>query len=850
VASLIPLSLIEAIGGPALNTNADAATRSCLFLTSGVFPEKIGAAIAQLESEPAGVGLDPTALYEDASHAAAAVLAAVARVAQRVRDGIPLHPAYILQPQDLYAHEPFAANALQALVDLGTLPNGLCFGHLEGDGGFLVHYGTLAFSCYGRCLAASRDVAGSPTRRFLADVQGLSVSVGIARAGPQGSLISPASLHLWCDATSPPFGLAFRSLAGIGFDAREQALRDQHFLRYGTDDQKQLIVATLARQAPLRLMLPNIFAVLRPTLSPGAMASHLGRLCRAADVAGLKSVIDLSSLFTLDGAIKHAVRSLTAPGLVVTTVEDRLARVEEFLGANPSRSSAAGGASVASRSAYSNDVSILLSQPGWRAVEAGLLAELGSQRRPLALFEMLMSSPVLGARQLALGTVAVTDELKRLRSLSRPLSMAIDLLDNGDKPAASYVRHKLVADAFVADRTPPPLPLGAPASLMPVTEAEIGFHTKMPKEMSSAILRGAFDEIDWVQFLRLLVAVARPNNIVAPYSEAWCNPHFVPLITPHLERLSALLGLPSALTPGSLPVPMPPSFGTLSSIAHTIAREHAGIVGVPNAFQQENLAKLTRFSAEAFPEAARRFHSFYSSADPAGPLPGSLFDQPSAALSLLGTLQKAVVEQEKMATNQVALYNLTAAVSEHGSLEELVARLVSGKRSTSPGPSSSAPKKPKAGAKGDKAPKDDKATKDARGDGKKREGDRSRSPSAGRESRDSSPARSERGGSPSPNAIGSRKDAVHHSADGKTFWYKDMTGKRASPVYIYDVLESLAGKSRHELDFPVILSSKSSAQARATLCCFEGKPGHEHAGSSAHLAPYADFVAKVHSHFQ
>ena len=124
VASLAPLSLIEAIGGPALNTNADAATRSCLFLMCGVFPEKIGAAIAQLEAEPAGVGLDPTAYYEDASHAAAAVLAAVARVAQRVRNGVPLHPAYILQPQDLYAHEPFPANALQALVALGQAPNG------------------------------------------------------------------------------------------------------------------------------------------------------------------------------------------------------------------------------------------------------------------------------------------------------------------------------------------------------------------------------------------------------------------------------------------------------------------------------------------------------------------------------------------------------------------------------------------------------------------------------------------------------------------------------------------------------------------------------------------------------
>jgi len=852
VASLAPLSLIEAIGGPALNTNADAATRSCLFLMCGVFPEKIGAAIAQLEAEPAGVGLDPTAYYEDASHAAAAVLAAVARVAQRVRNGVPLHPAYILQPQDLYAHEPFPANALQALVALGQAPNGLCFGHLEGDGGFLIHYGTLAFSCYGRCLSASRDAPASPTRRFLADVQGLAETVGVARAGLQGALVSPASLQRWCDATSPPFHIAFRTLAGIGFDAREQALRDQHFLRFGTDDQKQLIVATLARQAPLRLMLPNVFAVLLPTSPPGALASHIGRLCRAADVAGLRNVVDLSSLFTLDGAIKQAVRSLTAPGLVVATVEDRLARVEEFLGANPSRSSAAGGASAASRSAYANDVSVLLSQPAWRAVEASLLAELGSQRRPLALFNLLMTSPVLGARQLALGTVTVTDELKRLLNLSRPLSIAIDILNNGDKPAASYVRHKLIADAFVADWTPPPLPLGAPASLAPVTEAEIGFHTKMPREMSSAILRGAFDEIDWVQLLRLLLAVARPNNVVAAYSDAWYNPHFVSLITPHLERLSALLGLPSSLVPGSLPVPMPPSFGTLSSIAHTIAREYAGIVGVPNAFQQENLEKLTRFSSEAFPEAARRFHAIYSGADPAGPLPGSLFDQPSASLSLLSTLQKAVAEQEKMATNQEALYKLTAKVAEHGSLDALVAHLVGERlRSASPGPSNDS-KKSKAAVKTGKEPKTSKEGKEgsSQGGGKKREDGRSRSPSLGRDSRGSSPARSDRAPSPSPNTIGSRKDAVHQSADGKTFWYQDSSGKRVSPVYIYDVLETLSGKSRHELDFPVILSSKSSAQARATLCCFAGQPGHEHAGSSAHLAPYADFVAKVHSHFQ
>jgi len=45
-----------------------------------------------------------------------------------------------------------------------------------------------------------------------------------------------------------------------------------------------------------------------------------------------------------------------------------------------------------------------------------------------------------------------------------------------------------VADAFVADRVPR---AGAPATLMPRTDQEIGFHTQMPKELSSRILRGA-----------------------------------------------------------------------------------------------------------------------------------------------------------------------------------------------------------------------------------------------------------------------------------------------------------------------------------------------------------------------
>jgi len=155
--------------GTALNTNGDRAMQQVNFLARGVFPEKLDAAIAQLEAEPAGVGLDPAAVYEGLSHAASAVLAAVARVAQRVRDGFPLHPAYILTPADLYDHEPMAPATPAELLALSRPPNGLCFIHLEGDGHFLVYYGTLAFAMYGRCLVASRDAPDTPTRRFLAD---------------------------------------------------------------------------------------------------------------------------------------------------------------------------------------------------------------------------------------------------------------------------------------------------------------------------------------------------------------------------------------------------------------------------------------------------------------------------------------------------------------------------------------------------------------------------------------------------------------------------------------------------------------------------------------------------------
>ena len=191
--SLCPLSILESIMGMALNTNGDPAMQQVNFLARGVLPEKLDAAVAQLEAEPAGVGLNPAEMFEGLSHAASAVLSAVSRVAQRAREGFPLHPAYILTPADLYDHEPMTPATPAELLALGQPPDGICFAHLEGDGHFLVHYGTLAFSMYGRCLVASRDAPDTPTRRFLADLHGFCALAGLGRAPPLRS--APAAAH-------------------------------------------------------------------------------------------------------------------------------------------------------------------------------------------------------------------------------------------------------------------------------------------------------------------------------------------------------------------------------------------------------------------------------------------------------------------------------------------------------------------------------------------------------------------------------------------------------------------------------------------------------------------------------
>ena len=210
VPQLLSMSFVEAVLGSAISMDGNPAVGNHVFLLRMILPAKFEAAVAQLEAEPVGLGLDPTAIYESPAHAASAVLAAVRRVAARAG---PLHPAYVLALADSFDLEPMALGAPAAFAALTLGPTALLFSSLAGPGGFLVHYGFMAFSCFGRAMSNSRDVAGQPARRFFPAVQSLAVAAGCATPSPAGSPISAASLlkGSWAFGgpllTSPRFGM-------------------------------------------------------------------------------------------------------------------------------------------------------------------------------------------------------------------------------------------------------------------------------------------------------------------------------------------------------------------------------------------------------------------------------------------------------------------------------------------------------------------------------------------------------------------------------------------------------------------------------------------------------------------
>ena len=115
VPTTLPQSVVELALGCAVSTNGVAALDGLIFLLTGILPAKLEVALAQLEAEPAGVGLDPNAAYPSLEAACSAVISAVQRVSARAG---PLHPAYVLGAADTYNLDAMAAGAPAAFVQL------------------------------------------------------------------------------------------------------------------------------------------------------------------------------------------------------------------------------------------------------------------------------------------------------------------------------------------------------------------------------------------------------------------------------------------------------------------------------------------------------------------------------------------------------------------------------------------------------------------------------------------------------------------------------------------------------------------------------------------------------------
>ena len=682
VPTTLPQSLVEFVLGPAVTTEGVAAVSGVAFLENKVLPTKLDAALTQLEAEPAGVGLSPLAVYDGLEDAAAAVRGAIARVA-----ALPgaRHPAYVLNAGDMYAVEPMPVGALAAMRELVTIPTALTLGHLEGPGFFLVHYGVVAFQFFGSSQSATRDAPGQPTRRGLTQLAQMAAAAGFAPAPLAGALVGATAFHDWLGATDLPGYACFAAFSAHP-ESREQNFRSRHNLRFGTDDQKELALAHLLSVEPLRSRFGNLARVLGAGATLAEVTQAGQRLAQLFGSATSR-MTSPAVAESVDAALKEPVRSLSTPGALVATVGDRVSRVEETVRA--AAGSSTSGDRRAPTSIYSDDLSSALDDPvKWRATETALIAEMAQPVPNLVIImETLTNSAVVGARKLALGQFPRTEEDRRLISLSRPLSRALDLLASASASAADGhkedPRVRVVADALVAD----------PTTRLPTTASQVSFHLVFPKEVARQILRGAFDEISYVELLQLVQSANTPGQPPGQYPQGLYDPLLPPLLSPLLDRVSRLVGIPLAAP--LPPAPPMPHFASLSTILTSIAAEYSRLHGHPNGYLTSNMQKLHEFANAAWREAASTFHNVLGGANPAGPVVVSLFGPRSGALAKLAELSRSIVTQNTTAQTQPEMHQILSQVAEHGGLENYVRSLGMSRssRGASPGYSKQSNKK-------------------------------------------------------------------------------------------------------------------------------------------------------------
>ena len=313
------------------------------------------------------------------------------------------------------------------------------------------------------------------------------------------------------------------------------------------------------------------------------------------------------------------------------------------------------------------------------------------------------------------------------------------------------------------------------------------------------------DTVNWISELVVpaLEWIHRPDaQRQVSGSDAYLDAVYTGSLREVFQALEPLMGLPSTppappvpvVVPGAPPIPPPAppaNWMSLSMIFYQVFLTAAPLSTRVDPFAADDRANLIRFVIRALRDSGRHLNPIMSDENPCGSLPSEAVPTDAACVGLLTTLRTVAASSLETRRHNPSL---------HAALSSFMA---------AHGPSATD------GGSGVK---------------------RSRSPSA---TRSASPA------------LSTADPKVVDTVDGKGFYYTDAGGAPLSAPWLYEPLEAYTGRSRHELDFAVLLDVSADPATRMRRCRFRGLAGHDLPHSTAHVCSgLRDHVFANKSHFR
>ena len=764
-----------------------------------LLPSKLGALEAQLLVD----GLPPGPYSNLQS-----LIEAVWRVVASLPSPPPV--AYHLLVGDTYTNEPLTvpvpgpALLRAAHAEFCNGPSALTYDHLTSPSsrGFSIHLSFTEFFLFGKTTAA-RDQPGSTFRRaheLLAS--GLVAASGATQTGGPGA-------SMWMERTNPDPRLAFyRQTDSTSPGRRLQAGQDRHDYIFGPVERKSAVMGALLSHPPLSIALPTIQRVIGFS-SPSDSIEICVAMLRAVQKSQTALVTCVGDATALEDKVYLLRGALTAPAMLAATAapwdraraiitQSSLVAMAGGASLGPA-SSALGGTSSSAPSGdpFKDKNGQRAGELDFRAVEAALgLALAAVPVIPVQITHILMNSPINALRRYAMGYTS--QQINHFRGLSPVLARC-------DSYVAQWRRSLPLA--FVVDQT-----------TFVVTDSRLAKLQTMLSDKFVDWLRSAqVDRIDWLYLAREIEACRLAPELPKPRASGLHDDTNLQDVMWVVQRYSWIMGLP--IQPPAAP---PLGYMTLSQLFQSYTTD------IKEANRRENTLDEFKRADEYFSlglaEAAFNYESQITNPDPYADVLGSILLAGSASYGAMTTLRQSRTSMQALNHVYPNLSVVNALVSQAGgaaALRQLLASPGAGSSSSAlvvAGPTKPGSRPSSRNSEGGKSP------------------ERGRSPTP-HDGRDRSRSKSAERGLP-----------IRYSNDNERFWFVDRRDKRVTPEYEFKVLEQIAGKSRRELCFEVLMSSRQGTALAMALC--KGS-GHDHAShtSKAHVPPFADFVQKVNEHY-